>query len=54
MIGVMHGFGAIVRGSQSLAIPEVSPDSFLANLIDLGDRLSKEFIKEDNAVNMFT
>jgi hypothetical protein len=54
LVGVLQGFGAIVRGSHSLLIPEISPDAFLANLIDLGDKLSKEFAKEDTAVNIFT
>ena len=54
LVGVLQGLGAILRGSHSLAIPELAPDSFLANLIELGQKLWNEFAKEENSANLFT
>lgn len=54
VVGVLHGLSAIVKGSHSIYIPENSPDAFLANLLELGDKLSKEFTSEAAAANQFT
>jgi hypothetical protein len=53
LVGALQGMVSIVRGSASIPVPEVSPDAFLANLIDLGDKLMKEFSKDEESGNQF-